>query len=91
MTTNATIEVTNSAWINLHSTLGVATGLALVVQATSNYDNNVSLKNSNAEPTDDEGGIQTNERFSIINCNPDAGESTWARTDEGINLLRVQA
>lgn len=91
MTINATIEATNSAWINLHSTLGVATGLALVVQATSNYDNNVSLINSATEPTADEGGIQTNERFPIINCNPDAGESTWARTDEGTNILRVQS
>lgn len=91
MTINANIEVNDATFVNLHAALGAAVGTALVVQATSNYNHNVRLINSVLEPVSSDGGIETNERFAIINCNPDATESTWAITDEGINILRVQS
>lgn len=92
MTINAVINVSDSTWVNLHSSAGISVGTQIILQDRSPEIGTLYLVNSVAEPVltiEGSGGLRTKEQFETITSTPDVGESTWGRRLAGTDSAGV--
>ena len=92
MTINSVVNVTGSAWVNLHSASGISVGTQIVIQDRSPEIGTLYLVNSVAEPVltiEEAGGLRTKDQFETITSTPDVGESTWGRRLAGTDSAGV--
>lgn len=87
MTVNACVNVSNN-WVNISTAAGLAVGVNFIAQLESS---GVILKNSATEPTDKEGGLETQKDLRVIACEPESGEYVWGIAKNGNVLVRIQA